>query len=251
MLGTVTEQPRPSPPESTELHRMDAEPGRGYEGLDGGRNDLIHADLGVLKHTDRVNVQQTVESVGAGCDVTNTYILTTDKGEQLFLAIEETSCCSRFWCGPARAFRISLRNHNGEDVIRFVRPTRCDACCCPCCMMELMVQTPIGDVIGYVKQTWSLFGVVLKIEDSDKNPLMSLRTSCCPCRCFKDMEVQVECIATDGVGLIRKQWGSRKQDVNMDHETFNIDFPPGLDTKSRVLLIGAAFLMDYMFFEMT
>ncbi len=65
MLGTVTEQPRSSPPESTEMHRMDARVSdREVERLDGSRSDAIHADLGVLKHTDRVTVQQTVESVG-------------------------------------------------------------------------------------------------------------------------------------------------------------------------------------------
>ncbi|XP_038049896.1 phospholipid scramblase 3-like [Patiria miniata] len=252
MSQAVTQQPSRRSPGATEMNWVGTPTAYRAQGsLDGTETGKIYAGLEILRHTDQVTVQQTVETVGAGCDVTNTYLMTNKENEQLFQAIEGASCCGRFWCGPARPLRLALRDKLGNDVIHVVRPLRCDACCCPCCMMGVMVQTPNGEVIGYVKQTWSFFGATFKIEDADKTPLMTLWTSCCPCRCRTDIEVQVWKLSDDGMGLIRKQWGGRRQDINMDHETFTIQFPPGCDIKCKVLLIGAAFLMDLMFFEMT
>ncbi|XP_022088144.1 phospholipid scramblase 3-like [Acanthaster planci] len=252
MSPPVTIQPSPHSPGKTEMRWLSRSLSDGEQGIPGGKGQgRIYDGFEALQHTDKVVVQQTIETVGASCDVTNTYSLTDKESEQLFLAIEDASCCGRFCCGPARPLRLVLRDRRGNDVVHFVRPPRCDACCCPCCMMGIMVQTPGGEIIGYVKQTWSLFGAAFKIEDADKTPLMTLWTSCCPCRCETDLEIQVWKISDGRSGLIRKQWGGRKQDINMDHETFIIEFPPECDTESKILLIGAAFLMDFMFFEMT
>ena len=74
------------------------------------------------------------------------------------LPFAETTCMMRQCCGPARGFTLHVTDNNNQEVIRIVRPFKCCAgnCWCAhpnnCCSMELEVQAPVGQVIGYVKQ---------------------------------------------------------------------------------------------------
>ena len=58
-------------------------------------------------------------------------------------------------CGPQRPFDMVIRDNADREVLHFNRPLRCNSCLFPCCLQELEVSAPPGDVIGYVKQTWS------------------------------------------------------------------------------------------------
>ena len=48
-----------------------------------------------------------------------------------------------------------IRDNADREVLHFNRPLRCNSCLFPCFLQELEVSAPPGDVIGYVKQTWS------------------------------------------------------------------------------------------------
>uniref|UniRef100_A0A8C3H7N7 Phospholipid scramblase n=1 Tax=Chrysemys picta bellii TaxID=8478 RepID=A0A8C3H7N7_CHRPI len=52
-----------------------------------------------------------------------------------------------------------------------------------------------------------------------------------------------------GVGQISKQWGGLLKEVFTDTDVFGIQFPMDLDVKMKAVLLGACFLIDYMFFE--
>ncbi|KAF6770018.1 hypothetical protein AHF37_11824 [Paragonimus kellicotti] len=51
------------------------------------------------------------------------------------------------------------------------------------------------------------------------------------------------------VGRITKQWTNFIQEYFTDAENFGISFPMGLDVKIKATLLGAVFLIDFMFFE--
>ena len=67
--------------------------------------------------------------------------------------ILDNDCCTLQCCGPSRPFELRILDNTQKEVIHLSRPYRCSACCCPCCLQELVVEAPVGNVIGYVRQT--------------------------------------------------------------------------------------------------
>ena len=61
----------------------------------------------------------------------------------------------RLVCGPARPFEIKIRDNAERDVLQLSRPYRCASCFFPCCLQELEVSAPPGNVIGFVRQKWT------------------------------------------------------------------------------------------------
>ena len=75
--------------------------------------------------------------------------------QNVYKAVEDTDCCTRIVCGPARPFDMIITDNADREVIHLNRPIRCDSCFFPCCLQELEVSSPPGEVIGYVKQVWT------------------------------------------------------------------------------------------------
>ena len=91
-------------------------------------------------------------------------------GQQVYFAVEHSSCLQRQCCGSIRDFEMSIlgefffhcggtqfltSDNNGAEVARFHRPfkttCRCFTCFCPCCLQEMEI-TSGGAVIGYIIQ---------------------------------------------------------------------------------------------------
>ena len=53
----------------------------------------------------------------------------------------------------------------------------------------------------------------------------------------------------DTVGKISKQWSGIGREMITDSDNFGASFPVDLDVKAKALLLGAVFLIDFMFFE--
>ena len=51
------------------------------------------------------------------------------------------------------------------------------------------------------------------------------------------------------VGKISKQWTGLLREAFTDADNFGISFPVDLDVRMKATLIGALFLIDFMFFE--
>ena len=59
-------------------------------------------------------------------------------------------------------------------------------------------------------------------------------------------------LSADGeteVGKITKQWSGLGKEAFTDAENFGVSFPIDLDVKMKATLLGALFLIDFMFFE--
>ncbi|XP_031647996.1 phospholipid scramblase 1-like isoform X3 [Oncorhynchus kisutch] len=91
----------------------------------------------------------------------------------------------------------------------------------------------------------------MKIKDNmDREVIRLIRpfrcASCwCPC-CLQELTGE------DGskpIGRISKQWGGLIKEVFTDTDNFGIQFPMDLDVKMKAVLMGACFLIDFMFFE--
>ncbi|CAI8044503.1 Phospholipid scramblase 2 [Geodia barretti] len=134
-------------------------------------------------------------------------------------------------------------------VIHIERPLRCQAWCCFCCLQKIEVQSPPGTVVGYVKQDLSFIYPWFTIENADGEPVLKIKGPCWTC---KWCEVEFEVLSVNGeqqVGKISKQWSGLAKEYFTDADNFGIQFPMDLDVKMKAVMIGAVFLIDFMFFE--
>lgn len=53
------------------------------------------------------------------------------------------------------------------------------------------------------------------------------------------------------VGKISKQWSGLGREAFTDADNFGVSFPLELDVKVKAVILGAVFLIDFMFFETT
>ena len=123
--------------------------------------------LQYLTMVDQLLVKQKVEILEAftGFETANKYKVFNSLGQEVYYAKEDTDCCTRQCCGPARPFDMNITDMQGQEVIHLNRPLRCQSCCFPCCLQELEVSSPPGSVIGKIEQKWSIIYPNFVIKD--------------------------------------------------------------------------------------
>ncbi|XP_049547182.1 phospholipid scramblase 1-like isoform X2 [Anopheles darlingi] len=207
--------------------------------------------LEYLTSIDQLLVHQKVELLEAftGFETANKYTVMNTLGQKVYWALEDTGCCNRMCCGTARAFDIKILDNFQNEVLHFSRGLRCKSCCFPCCLQKLEVSAPPGNVIGTVEQQWTLFCPGFNIKDRDGKTVLVIKGPCCQCTLCGDVKFRI--LATDGteVGKVTKQWTGMAQEYFTDADNFGISFPMNLDVRVKATLLGALFLIDYMFFE--
>lgn len=208
--------------------------------------------LEYLSAIDQLLVHQKVELLEAftGFETNNKYTVKNSMGQRVYMAVEDTDCCTRNCCGPIRPFDLKILDHTQREVIHLYRPLRCSSCCFPCCLQRLEVMSPPGHVIGYVTQEWSICIPKFRIEDSTGECVLRIEGPFCTFSICGDVEFQV--LSKDGstqVGKITKQWSGLVREAFTDADNFGISFPIDLDVNIKAVLLGACFLIDFMFFE--
>ncbi|XP_020655458.3 phospholipid scramblase 2 [Pogona vitticeps] len=214
----------------------------------------IPPGLEYLAQVDQVLIHQKVELVEAyiGFEGNNKYEVRNSLGQPVFHAEERNDCCTRNCCGSLRRFSMRLDDPAGREVLRMVRPLKCVSCWFPCCLQELEVQCPPGTTIGYVVQTWHPFTPKFSIQNVEKETMLRVLGPCFAFSCGGDVNFEVKTRdESRGVGRISKQWGGLLKEVFTDTDNFGINFPMDLDVKMKAVLLGACFLIDFMFFEKT
>ncbi|XP_061196529.1 phospholipid scramblase 2-like [Saccostrea echinata] len=219
--------------------------------------------LEYLTTVDQLLVKQQTEllEVLVGWETANKYKIKTKSGQQIYFAAEESNACARQICGPKRGFTMHITDNMGEEVIRVTRPFKCFAGCAWCACINafahgVTVEAPPGQVVGYVKQQLSWFPPRYSILDANRQEVFCIRGPLCmitgPC-CPFDLEFEV--FAKDGntsEGKISKKWGGMLDyvlDIGSDADSFGVSFPMDLDVKIKAVMIGAVFLIDFMYFE--
>ncbi|KAM6909346.1 phospholipid scramblase 2-like isoform 2-T4 [Xenentodon cancila] len=208
--------------------------------------------LEYLTQIDQILIHQKVELLEAfiGFETNNQYEIKNSLGQKIYMAKEKNDCCTRNCCGSLRSFDMKIKDNMDREVIRLIRPFRCVSCWCPCCLQEMEVQAPPGTTVGYVQQNWHPFVPKFSILGANKETLMKLEGPCFACNCCGDVNFELK--GKDGdqtIGRICKQWSGLLKEVFTDTDNFGIQFPLDLDVKMKAVLMGACFLIDFMFFE--
>jgi len=216
------------------------------------RDPNIPPGLEYLSVLNQVLIKQKVEILEAftGFETNNKYTVLNVMGQPVFQAKEQTNCCTRQCCGPIRPFDIGLTDNTGQEVIHLNRPLRCQSCCCPCCLQKLEVHSPASGLLGTVEQDWTIIFPEFTLKDAAENPIMKIKGPFCTWSCCgSDVEFKVETPDGNEIGMITKQWSGLGREAFTDADNFGVSFPQDLDVKAKAVLLGAVFLIDFMFFE--
>ncbi|XP_066455414.1 phospholipid scramblase 1-like [Eleutherodactylus coqui] len=208
--------------------------------------------LEYLSQIDQLLIHQQIELLEAliGFETNNKYEIKNSMGQRVYFAAEQTDCCTRYWCGVARPFTIAIIDNAGREVIRLTRPFRCSACCFPCCLQKLEVQAPPGNVVGYVKQNWHPCLPRFTLLNEREEEVLKVHGPFCVCSCCSDVDFELKSLDGDNVvGKICKQWSGFVREYFTDADNFGVQFPMDLDVKMKAVVLGACFLIDFMFFE--
>ena len=88
------------------------------------------------------------------------------------------------------------------------------------------------------------------VRDGEGEVALRIEGPICTYSFCGDVEFQV--LSPDGsteVGKISKQWSGLLREAFTDADNFGISFPMDLDVRMKAVLLGALFLIDFMFFE--
>ncbi|XP_062957531.1 phospholipid scramblase 1 isoform X2 [Cynocephalus volans] len=203
---------------------------------------------------DQVLIHQQIEllEVLTGFETNNKYEIKNSLGQRIFFAAEDTDCCTRNCCGPSRPFTMRIVDNTGREVVTLERPLRCSSCCCPCCLQEIEIQAPPGVPVGYVTQTWHPCLPKFTIQNEKREDVLKITGPCVVCSCCADVNFEIKALDEETVvGRISKQWSGFVREAFTDADNFGIQFPLDLDVKMKAVMLGACFLIDFMFFERT
>lgn len=212
-----------------------------------------------LTLVDRVVVQQKVSltEVVTSWEACNSYDIRNMGGQQIFTASEESSACVRQCCGNRRGFAMHVMDNNGQEVISVKREFKCCACCqclacIGCCAHEVKVLSPPSIPIGYIRQTCSFWAPGFEVLNDMNEKVLSIDGPCCMCQtpcCRCDIEFTIKTPDGNEVGKVSKKWSGVTKEMFSSADTFGVSFPMDLDVKLKAVLIGAVFLIDFMYFE--
>nr|XP_044992439.1 phospholipid scramblase 1 isoform X2 [Jaculus jaculus]XP_044992440.1 phospholipid scramblase 1 isoform X2 [Jaculus jaculus] len=208
--------------------------------------------LEYLTQIDQVLVDQQVEllEVLTGFETNNKYEIKNSLGQRIYFAVEDTDCCTRNCCGPLRPFTLRILDNLGQEVMTLERPLRCGSCCFPCCLQEIEIQAPPGVPVGYVTQTWHPCLPKFTLQNEKREDVLKVGGPCVVCSCCSDVDFQIKSLNEETIiGKISKHWSGCVRETFTDADNFGIQFPLDLDVKMKAVMLGACFLIEYMFFE--
>ena len=78
---------------------------------------------------------------------------------------------------------------------------------------------------------------------------MRISGPCWTCSCCSDVEFEVKDLNDHQIGKISKQWTGLGREYFTDADNFGVNFPMDTPVKHKALLMGAVFLIDFMYFE--
>ena len=207
-----------------------------------------------LKNLASVNIRTTIDSRERCCGGGMSYHVLNEDGDLVYSVLEDSNVCQRHIFGPHRPLFLSILNEVGDLVCLFVKPLRCDAAWVPCWMHKLMVQTPDEVAVGWIRQRFSLADAVLDIMNDDDEVAFQVKGGpSCAIRCTTEMTFGLYPEEEETPDGEISKFDAMVEDLPLDmsHEDFLIRFPEDATEKEKMLILGAGFLLNFMYFEIT
>lgn len=218
-----------------------------------------------LSHLDEIHLNQKTEVLEAinDIEVVNKYVIKDDKGTQLYSGYEDSGICMKLCCGAGRGFMMHVLDEENEEVIRMTKPFKCCSgmCWCAnannCCSETINIESPPGVVIGSVRQSKSFWRPYYEVFDLNGLSLFKIKGPCCICSGFCCCSAccagyPFEILSPEDnvpAGSITKIWQPGIKEMFSDSSNLSLSFPIGLGLEQKATLLGAAILIDILWFE--
>lgn len=244
--------------------------GPGTQTMSDGKSVAALMACEALKIKQKASLAEAVTN--GACEKKNKYSIKAKggpaDGQKLYKAKEESDCFQRMCCAPGHAARIMIKEDDdfGDGVAYTVnKPFKCASCCSclPICTSEVQIyrgewaEGQDNELLGEVKEvccggiftpTMDVFNGKGEKQGQLKGPTCCIG-SCCDTKFgyFKgeggeETEARIKKEGADSASDVAKE-------VMTDADTFKLQFTPDMDEAQRATLLGAMFMLDFMFFE--
>ncbi|XP_054441029.1 phospholipid scramblase 2-like, partial [Pteronotus mesoamericanus] len=208
--------------------------------------------LEYLSKVDKILIHQQVDLMEVIINVKacNKYEIKNSLGQMIYFAVEENDFCTRNCCGYCRPFTMRILDLRGQEVITLERPLKCSGCCCQYCLQQIKIYSPPGTLIGSVIQTMHPYLPKFTIQNENKEDILTIIGPFFACKCCGDIDFEIKSLDDEEVvGKISKQWTDFVREFCTDYSNFDVHFYLDLDVKTKAVMLGACFLIDFMFYE--
>jgi len=208
--------------------------------------------LDILSTAEQLHIQQTVElnDLLANEASENRYTVKVPQGDTVYYASEQSSSCQRLCFGPSRSFTLKMYDQTQQEALELRRRLACGNCSLWCYLQAMEVWVPPNELVGTVEQKMNLNMPLFLVYNRMREPMYWIEgPAMCACLAFgKDAHFKIyNSDRTTQVGSINRQWDQIQLAYNLC-----VHFPGrSIDTKRKALLLGAAFLLEYMYFFKT
>ncbi|CAB3408750.1 unnamed protein product [Caenorhabditis bovis] len=219
----------------------------------------VPSGLEYLSYIEAILIHQIADilEMVSNWEISNRYVLKNSNGQQAFYAFEESEFCERQCCGPVRGFTMHIVDNFKREVLTLRRDFKtaiafgCGACACSrSCQNECTISSPSAGLLGTIRQRFECCQGDFVVMDSDGVEIFQIIGPCC-CQLLScsDKKFNIRTMNNGNIGAITKKWGGFARELFTDADTFSVNFPKDLDVKLKAVLLGATFLIDFMYFE--
>ncbi|XP_058457096.1 phospholipid scramblase 1 [Malaya genurostris] len=176
----------------------------------------------------------------------NRYTVRGPSSEALFGVSESSDPSDRCW-GSLRPFQLSIVDRSNQEVMLLKKNLGCGIFCCFCKNQFLELWATPGNLIGCIQQDYGLVSREIILMNGDLDTMFRIPISL---KNAVRMPSEAHFVVLDRE--MRNQKGSitRAWNVTSSSYTNNIYFnEPELDVRLKALFLGAAFLLEYIYFQ--
>merc|ERR1719402_1824989 len=146
-----------------------------------------------------------------------------------------------------------MKDTRGESVIELERPLKvcsgyCCMCCYPSCTQALSVSSG-GQHLGVVEEVPRWWSQKLTVTNPGGELLYNITGPCWTCSCGTDITFEISDFDDTAVGTVTRVWRGCGAEAFTDSDNFRLDLDQAVGNEDKALLLGATFLIDFMYFE--
>ncbi|XP_017464476.1 PREDICTED: phospholipid scramblase 2 isoform X1 [Rhagoletis zephyria] len=202
-----------------------------------------------LTELPSLHIEQTFELNAALTSVSseNRYVVRSPLGDAVYAASESSTSNNRLLWGAARPFQMHLLDKTHQEAMLFRKQFALGSLCCHPKNLEVWI--PPGNLLGRIVHSPTVLKPVYYIQDGvTGEPIFCIEGPensgfCCFCL-PKESFFRIHS-GGDLRASIDHKWVANKSQY-----TTNIYFSDAkLLAKERALILGAAFLLEYMYFQ--
>ena len=161
--------------------------------------------------------------------------------------IDKCPKCSYIWLGPIslltrsflsayRPFEINLWDLQNNHILELKRPFRFY-------FHKMSIADGAEIKVGTIVREFSIINKKFSVLDGRGKQIMSIHGPLIRPWTFFVKRAERE------IGKISKQWGGLLKEIYTDADTFGVKFNKDIDKNSKYILLGAVFLIDFLYFE--